>query len=65
MKTYKCCWCDSEFEAENEPDRFYGLDDGDGDGPPYLCHNCFERADNKSGDCSIVCGLIGECDGSC
>jgi hypothetical protein len=31
----------------------------------FVCEECLEKADNKTGYCSMYCQLFGSCDGSC
>ena len=31
----------------------------------FVCQNCLDRAENKTGYCSMSCQLFGTCDGSC
>lgn len=31
----------------------------------YVCRDCLDKADNKTGYCSVQCQLWGVCDGSC
>lgn len=34
-------------------------------GRPFLCDDCYEAYDNKTGHCSLDCCISGKCDDSC
>jgi len=56
IKTYSCACCDKEC-VEDMMDVVFDIG--------MVCHECLEKADNKTGYCSMACQLGFGCDGSC
>jgi len=53
-KPSECSLCDNIGHAGGDVYEF-----------GFVCNECLDKAENRTGYCSMYCQLTGECDGSC
>ena len=53
----ECGWCGEKFSKKNDAINWYEIG--------FLCDDCEESMDDKTGYCSAYCQLSGICDHSC